>query len=699
MNQSVAEELLDRCGHHSLTVAVMGKALRKERSSDKWKNAIANLSTYAKCATGPVSYVNEKLETQLTIFGSFEYSLQDMPEDSRMLFTILASVSWPEPIPEVCLEALWSALGQGSFFPLVVDKLVERSLLMKLDLWYHVHDMVALYLESKISSTMETLITGSSDGAMAAACPWLIVFGSEKVKCFAKEKMNALISLSHEKEAQVALESTVQALMASKSISDLEASIKSFICMVSPKVPDFISSASPSTVAALSKVVAILFTDDDYFECAQSLENIEAVDNLLEMLRNDSDQSTQLGIFHLVAKIAEHGSYQTINRVLDTAPMEILAELLSPDDELLHDHAFATVMSLAKAGKADAVKVMVDAGIDKSMVDLVEHGSDVAQHHALVVLKVFYEMGGSVGCLIPGALDHLPWHARIRLERFVASSKPSSSISPKPQSVDEIFNKIKNGDQKQIVKAAQDLIPVIDKNSRNPRILNMILHSSLVENLANVLRNGNSDEEIVESAFLLMKLACCGGDVITQELLNQDVVLELVRIINHVRSTELQDSVYTALHQMVFSSGSNKILKQMLNPVILESLIQYLSAKSHKTRELSMLLVLDLVEMGSKSCVERILSLQGVEKLVGLEKSGGIFCGVLVNFLKGLDKCKNLSSAERQVLRQQVSRKIRVSIKGHKMETTILAAVEGYLEGLRSSSSGSGSGSGGRSKR
>ncbi|KAK1592648.1 hypothetical protein Q3G72_028250 [Acer saccharum] len=56
----VADCLLERCGHHPLTVAVMGKALRKELRAEKWEKAMTNLSTYATCAEGPHSYVNEK---------------------------------------------------------------------------------------------------------------------------------------------------------------------------------------------------------------------------------------------------------------------------------------------------------------------------------------------------------------------------------------------------------------------------------------------------------------------------------------------------------------------------------------------------------------------------------------------------------------------------------------------------------------
>ncbi|CAO2037601.1 unnamed protein product [Urochloa humidicola] len=176
----VAEVLLDRCGHHPLTVAVMGKALRKETRVEKWEKAISNLSTYATCAPGPVSYVNEKdVESTLTIFGSFEYSLEAMPENSRSLFMVLAAISWEEPVPEACLESIWSALLQDSLFSLVVSKLVEGSLIIKLEdqLLYHVHDMVSLYLENKTNDALRTLLSESISDCAALVAPWLFVFG------------------------------------------------------------------------------------------------------------------------------------------------------------------------------------------------------------------------------------------------------------------------------------------------------------------------------------------------------------------------------------------------------------------------------------------------------------------------------------------------------------------------------------------
>lgn len=87
----------------------------------------------------------------------------------------------------------------------------------------------------------------------------------------------------------------------------------------------------------------------------------------------------------------------------------------------------------------------------------------------------------------------------------------------------------------------------------------------------------------------------------------------------------------------------------------------------------------DLVEVGSKSCVEQIFSPQVIEKLVALEKTGGIFKDTVVSFLKGMDKCKHLSIAERRVMKRQVVRKVRMAVKGHKLETHIVTKVEACI--------------------
>lgn len=73
---------------------------------------------------------------------------------------------------------------------------------------------------------------------------------------------------------------------------------------------------------------------------------------------------------------------------------------------------------------------------------------------------------------------------------------------------------------------------------------------------------------------------------------------------------------------------------------------------------------------------------------MALEKTGGGFSGTVVSFLKGMDKGKHMSTAERRVMKQQVVRKVRASVKGHRFETRIINSVEAYIsEGSRAASS------------
>lgn len=264
----------------------MGKALRKEERVEKWEKAITNLSTFATCAPGPVSYVNEKeAENTLTIFGSFEFSLDAMPGDSRNLFIALAALSWAEPVPEACVEAIWSVIGQESLFPLIVCKLVEGSLLMKTetDPLYLVHDMVALYLDSKINDAIEILLRESRPKETANICPWLLIFGKKKVKSVSEQRIVHLLG-AEEKQAIITLKAIIQSLMASKSISELEASRAIFSSILGPRISHVISTGSESLIAVSAEAITNIFSKGDYCNNFPSLEATGAVSKLANIL-------------------------------------------------------------------------------------------------------------------------------------------------------------------------------------------------------------------------------------------------------------------------------------------------------------------------------------------------------------------------------------------------------------------------------
>ncbi|KAK3219481.1 hypothetical protein Dsin_013451 [Dipteronia sinensis] len=692
----VADCLLERCGHHPLTVAVMGKALRKELRAEKWEKAMKNLSTFATCAPGPLSYVNEKeAENTLTIFGSFEFSLEAMPEDSRQLFIALAALSWAEPVPEACVEAMWSVLGQKSLFPLIVCKLVEGSLLMKADTdpLYEVHDMVSLYLDSKINDSAEILLNESKAEETASICPWLLIFGKENIKEVAKRKIELSFSVLDEKQVIISLEAILEALMTSKSISELETSRASFSSILGPRIADLISTDSQSLTAMSAEAITNIFSKGDYCRYFPSLETTGAVDKLAGLLQICDDPIIQINIFTVLSKLAEFGSLETVDKVLQSIRFDQLAEFLSHNAQEWHECMFAILMSLIKAGKSKAVERMFAFEIEKNLIKLLENGSEVVQHHAIVTLKAFYEMAGPPGnsSLRPANLSLLPWQVRLRLETFVLSDR-TVPLSPKPQTFEDVIHRVLDGGNKQVLEAMQDLIPFLEK-ADDQGIREMILKGPLIERLSELLQNVHPEQNSLRSgsSFLLTKLACAGGEPCIKKYLEYDIIPLLVKMMQ-CGVAELQDSAYTALHQMLFSNGGSLVLNKIFQMGLIERMVQSLESKTKKTREVNMHCVVDIVEMGNKACLERMLSLQAVEKLVKLEKTSGGSGETLTEFLKGMDKCKNLSIAERKLMKQQVVRKVRAALKGHKFETKILAAVDSCLsDGLKSSSS-SGSG-------
>ncbi|XP_072964487.1 uncharacterized protein [Typha angustifolia] len=680
---SVVEILLERCGHHPLTVAVMGKALRKETRVEKWEKAICNISTYATCAPGPVSYVNEKeAETTLTIFGSFEFSLEAMPEDSRRFFIVLAAISWTEPVPEACLEAMWSVLGQDNLFPLVVCKLVEGSLLIKLEshLLYHVHDMVSLYLDNKIDDAIHSLLVEPSPDTAASVAPWLFIFGQETVQKSAEDQIMSSLSVLMERRVVTILENIVHALMASKSISELEASRLRFSSILTPKMAELITSGSAVQILAVAKAITTIYIQEDYRILAKSLEETNTIEKLTKLFEDCEDLSTVTVVSSVVAKLAQHGTTETADKVLASIPMDQLADLLAPDAEEWHDSVFTTLMSLANAGKSKAVEVMIKSGVDKKLLTLLGKGSEVAQHHAIVTLKTFYEFSGPLeqGYLRPGTLNLLPWHARLSLERFVLCDRNLSPL-PQPHSFEVLLHKILDRDATEVVEGIQGLISIVEK-ANDPRIQDLILGSQLIERLAFLLQHGELEQNRVQSqsAFLVMKLACTGGEPFIRKFLELDIIPLLVRMMQ-CNIEELQDSAYTALHQIVFARGGSLVVHRFLQAGLIDKIVNLLDRKCLKTKEVSMLFLIDLVEVGSKPCIEKMLSLQAIEKLVSVEKIGGIFNGTVVRFIKGLNMCENLSVPERRVMKLQVARKVRAAVRGQKLGASLIASVEACI--------------------
>jgi hypothetical protein len=672
----------------------MGKALRKETRVEKWEKAISNLSTYATCAPGPVSYVNEKdVETTLTVFGSFEFSLEAMPENSKSFFMVLAAISWEEPVPEACLESIWSALMQDSLFSLVVSKLVEGSLIIKLEdqLLYHMHDMVSLYLDRKTNDAVRTLLSESFSECAALVAPWLFIFGKDCAKRQAEQKMRSLFSLLQFMEIEILLGKTSQALMTCRSISDFEESRLGFSKIIGPHIVEIISVGSPGLIFAITNAIAMtdIFSQSDYLNLAQSLETAGSLDKLIDLLGVCEDISTLANFCSVLAKISEHVDAMTADEILSRIPMDRIAALLSPDNEKWHEIVFTTLSSLTKVGKLKAVETMIESGVDKKLLVLLGTGSEISQHDAIIMLKTFCELGAPLqGCIGPAVLLHLPWHARLSLERFLLFDQ-NVPPSPKPQqSFELILHKLLQKDHKDITEAIQGLLPFAEK-ANDLRVQDLFFGSILFDRLAFLLQRRGVESNQVRSlsAFLVMKLACTGGEPYVHRFLEHNIVHELIDMMQ-CNIGELQDSAYYALHQIIFAKGGSFVLKRFLQLRTIEKLVNLLDRKSLKTKELAMQLLVDIVVVGTKPCIERMLSSQVIEKLVALEKAGDSFSGAVSRYIQGLNMCKNIRSAERAVMKQHILRKVRSAVRGHELEATLVASVEACIvEGTKGASS------------
>ncbi|GFY96983.1 hypothetical protein Acr_11g0012890 [Actinidia rufa] len=477
----------------------MDKALRKEMRADKWEKAISNLSTYATCAQGPVSYVNEK--------------------EAENAVTILRS------LPRGHLVGSWA----GEFVSSRICKFVEGSLLKKTDSYhlYQVHGMVSQYLNGKINESLQILLADSTPEGIALMSPWLLIFGKETTQKFTGERIEFFLCVLEEKLAVITSDAISQAHTAIISISDLEASRASFSSILGSKITKHISMGSKDLITASATVITSIFTKGDYCDYFPFLDTIGAVDKLASILENCHDPMIQTNVSTSLAKLAEFGSPSTVDKVLHSIPMNRLSV-----------------------------------------------GSEISQNHAIITSKAFYELGSATenGSLQPGTLNFLPWQARLSLEKFVLSDR---NVSFWP-----------NG---------------------GPQIRDMILESLLIKPTLGAPTTGNPDNTMrSESAFLLMKLACSGGEPCVRKFLDYNIILDLVKMMQ-CNISDLQDSAYTALHQMLFGHGGIPILNRILQMGLVEKLVHSIDSQSEKTREVNVHCVLDVVELGNKACLERLL--------------------------------------------------------------------------------------------
>ena len=123
-------------------------------------------------------------------------------------------------------------------------------------------------------------------------------------------------------------------------------------------------------------------------------------------------------------------------------------------------------------------------------------------------------------------MKHLPWHARLSLEKFTNSERAIPSL-PKRQTVEKLVSNILDKNNINAMEAM--LVPIIEKADVH-EIREMILQTALVENLAKQLQHISSYNDRIksEAIFVLMKLGSSGGEPCIRKILKFNIVKNLI---------------------------------------------------------------------------------------------------------------------------------------------------------------------------
>ncbi|XP_024540053.1 uncharacterized protein LOC9634115 [Selaginella moellendorffii] len=736
--EATTELLIQRCGHHPLTLAVLGKALFKETRPEQWDKALDDLSTYAAQAPVPVHYLNDKeAESAATVFGSFDYSLHAMTTHARDLFLSLAALCWATPIPEPCLEAIWQALHQDTTFRIVSSKLCDSSLLKRSSssgsdtfLHYTVHDMVALFLETKTEESIALLLKEHSlihAESRAAIVPWLYRFGNRRIVKLAEDSLVEVFWSNSEELPAIVLWNVVEVLSTSSTMAELEAASIGFSRILGPELARLFLLGFEDLHAAVARCVANCFARSDYERHTFALVQAGAPEKLAVLVRNHEEFHVRRDAAMVLARLAEF-RHDACEEIMREVPLKEVVELLDPRAEETHNPVIDSLMTLARAGEEVAVREIFLAGAGKKLEEMLLSGSEIAQQRAIVALKSFHELGGSsVQGFLRGSgillRRELPWQAKLSLERLTVLDRKSSfnqrSSSSAPAKRHWIAQKVavlRDGSEIEQLRAIQELAPAMERaEAGDPQLLDSILSTSLIEVLAAKLDQAaspspasSSSRQIKhasnriksEACFALVKLSA-GGSRCIKVMIKAKVVDNLVVAMACSASSALQEAAYSALHNLVFT-GRRLVTDQILRGGggnLVDRVLGLLDAGF----QIGLYCVQDLVEIGGKDCIERLLAARVVERLVALEGNssrmigGGKFRDSVVEFAKLVGKSSGLSAQEHRVLNSQLVRHARAAVKDPKQMGKITSVLKtSYERGEGSGSGSSGSGSGKR---
>ena len=94
--------------------------------------------------------------------------------------------------------------------------------------------------------------------------------------------------------------------MACISLSEFEASRVGFSKILVPRIVEIISIGSPDLIFTFTTAITVIFVLADYINLTWSLEIVDSIDRLVDLLGACEDTSTLANFSSILAKISKH---------------------------------------------------------------------------------------------------------------------------------------------------------------------------------------------------------------------------------------------------------------------------------------------------------------------------------------------------------------------------------------------------------
>ncbi|KAJ7297372.1 hypothetical protein O6H91_Y060800 [Diphasiastrum complanatum] len=392
------KRLVNYSSHHPLALAIQAEALRGVKVKE-WGMTIGPLLQNKLPISQKSRYLSKKkLQLERIMFSSIEFSLSGMEKETKDLFKALAALSWLQPVPVACLQALWVGLGWSNPFMLQARELVRRCLLQRTPDFSHfsLQQTVSLYLETEAHTAVKRLLTSSSPEIHASVAPWLFFFGKVEAKDLAIIAfLNVLRMSEGDLQVQILL-AAADVLKSSEILVDLE--LPKFNKLVGHEIITLLSKASsPTTHASIARYLAVGFNASEFQTFSHDLINAGLIQKITPLLSSKLNLKVLVKneVADVLAKMARTKADYVIDELLRRDVIKQLVLVLETKLEWIHKSAIDAIVSLFEVGEA-AVKQVLEAGLFEIIMIFLEDRKDFKKYRALNILQHLFSTGQNI---------------------------------------------------------------------------------------------------------------------------------------------------------------------------------------------------------------------------------------------------------------------------------------------------------------